>query len=45
MQTDVFGAHDFEGFNVLQNPVLMNTGFVQKGVFADDGLVELHGKA
>ncbi len=38
----VFSAHDFVGFTVLQHAVLMDAGFVRKGVCANDGLVGLH---
>ena len=45
VQADVFGAHDLEGLDILQHAVLMDAGFVQECVLADDGLVELHRKA
>ena len=43
--THIFGAHDFERFCVLEHSVLMNTAFMRKGIFADNGFVELHRKA
>ena len=44
-QADIGGAHDLERFGVLQHAVLMDAAFMREGVLADDGLVELHGKA
>ena len=44
-QTNVFGAHDLEGFCVLEHPVLVNAGLMRKRVLTDDGLVELHREA
>ena len=44
-QANIGGAHNLERFRVLQHAVLMDAGFMRKSVLADDGLVELHGKA
>ena len=44
-EAHVFGAHDLEGLFVLQHAVLVDAAFMGKGVFADDGLVELHREA
>ena len=41
----ILGAHDFVGFAVLEHAVLMDAGFVGKGIGADDGLVGLHREA
>jgi len=38
----VFGIHDLVGSAVLQHAVLMDAGFVRKGVVAHDRLVDLH---
>ena len=38
-QPDVLGAHDLVGRVVPKHAVLVDAGFVSKGVLADDGLV------
>jgi hypothetical protein len=45
VQANIGGAHDFKRLDVLQHAILMDAGFMQEGVLADDGLVELHRKA
>jgi hypothetical protein len=39
---DILRPHDFVGFAVLQHAVLMNPGFVGKGIGTDHRLVRLH---
>jgi hypothetical protein len=41
-QADGFGLHDFIGHGVFQHAVLVNAGFVGKGIGAHDGFVGLH---
>ena len=43
-QPHVGRAHDLKGFGVFQHTILMNAGFVGKGVLADNRLVKLHRK-
>ncbi len=39
---DIGGDHDFVGGFILEHAILMDAGFVGKGVFSNDGLVALH---
>ena len=39
---NIFGPHDFKRLGVFQHTILMDTAFMRKGVFANDGLVKLH---
>ncbi len=41
VEPDRFGSHDFVGFLVHQHTMLMNAGFVSKGIGPDDRLVRL----
>ena len=45
IQTDVFGFHYFISHRVFQNPVLVNSGFMGKGVGPDNSLVWLNRNA
>ena len=42
IQADVLGSHDLIGGAFLQDPVLVNPGFMGKGVGTHDGLVGRH---
>ena len=44
-QAHIFGAHDLERLGIFQHAVLVDTRFVCKGVFTNDGFVELNWKA
>ncbi len=43
--SDGRGVHDFVGLAFFQDAVLMDSGFVGEGVFADDGFVALDDQA
>ena len=44
-KADIGRAHNLERFGVFEHAVLVDAAFVGEGVFADDRLVILHGKA